>query len=54
MNKVKVGSHDAAMAIIRDIPNLKTVEIKYSEVTGQWTVKYQQYTHRYVKERGGK
>lgn len=54
MNQVKVGSHEAAMTIVRNIPNLKAVEIKYSEITGQWTVKYQQYTHHYMKERGGK
>lgn len=51
MQTVKVHSHDEAMGIVRHIPNLKSVEIKYSEITGMWTVKYQQYTYNYMMKR---
>ena len=50
--KITVPTHEAAMNIVRQLSNLHYVDIKFSQTTGQWTVKYKQYTHHYMQKYG--
>ena len=53
MQQAKAETHARAMAIIHNIPYLKSVEIKYSDHTGLWTIKYQQYRYDTIQKKDG-